>query len=213
MLAVRWLIRTIVPTIVLTYLSSKATLSPQRKSSRLGSGAVGSIAGSWYAGAAPGGGGSIAAYGNFHSRLVAGSCSTTCVSRIWTTSPSRIWPSRQSRNRTVCPRWFARTAMIRFGSASMRSMIACSWNSSRLLARLRASRRPGPASLGVSVVLHRGHILACSPQAGNAVLRPRLLSRDTVESCRGKRRSQPNVAECCSIATERALSRRNVLLR
>jgi hypothetical protein len=33
----------------------------------------------------------------------------------------------------------ALTAMIRRGSASMRSMIVLSWNSSRLLARLKAS--------------------------------------------------------------------------
>ena len=38
MLAVRWLMRTITPTRVLRYLSSKATFSPQRKSLRVGRG-------------------------------------------------------------------------------------------------------------------------------------------------------------------------------
>lgn len=60
MLAVRWLIRTITPTTVLRCLSSKATLSPQRKSSRRGNGTAGCAA-SGCAGATPAAGGSIAA--------------------------------------------------------------------------------------------------------------------------------------------------------
>ncbi|ODU55985.1 MAG: hypothetical protein ABT02_21325 [Comamonadaceae bacterium SCN 68-20] len=93
MVAVRWLMRTTVPTTVLRYLSSKATFSPQRKSLREGLSGV-DAAGCGCGGAAAGGGGSTAAYGSFHSRRVPASCSVTCASFKATTLPLRIWPSR-----------------------------------------------------------------------------------------------------------------------
>lgn len=56
------------------------------------------------------------------------------------TLPLRMRPSCQSRKRTVWPRcMLARTAMMRRGSASMRSMMVLSWYSSRLLACMRAA--------------------------------------------------------------------------
>lgn len=52
------------------------------------------------------------------------------------TLPLRICPSRQSRKRIVWPRLvFVRTAMIRRGSPSMRSMMAPGQNSSKLCSR------------------------------------------------------------------------------
>lgn len=59
MVAVRWLMRTMVPTTVLRYLSSKATFSPQRKSLRPGRGGAGGAGAA--AGLAVGTGGSMAA--------------------------------------------------------------------------------------------------------------------------------------------------------
>jgi hypothetical protein len=60
MVAVRWLMRTMVPTTVLRYLSSKATFSPQRKSLRAGLGGTG-VVGCGCGRAAVGAGGSMAA--------------------------------------------------------------------------------------------------------------------------------------------------------
>ena len=47
MVAVRWLMRTMVPTMVLRCLSSKATFSPQRKSLRPARGGAGGSWGVW----------------------------------------------------------------------------------------------------------------------------------------------------------------------
>lgn len=72
--------RTMVPTSVLRYLSSKATFSPQRKSPRLGFG--GADGSGVFTGLAVGTGGSIAAYGTPHELRVPSSWIVTCVSFI-----------------------------------------------------------------------------------------------------------------------------------